>query len=191
MLLVPSQHTACFKQDVILCTPPVWSTFLSSNAVATALFQLSSAKPRTVSFSGRGYIRDWATSLAVGLEVDLRLFLCSALAALFLLLFLLLRLQRGEVDVPDEDALQDEDEEHDDENGEQVRLIVEDGDGLRGGADFTEPIELSHGWSVVVAGLWERCDRNDCICFACSARLRLVLDLGGESERSMNNWTSR
>lgn len=40
-------------------------------------------------------------------EVDLRLLLCSALAALSalcFLLFLLLGLQRGEVDVPDEDS---------------------------------------------------------------------------------------
>lgn len=48
------------------------------------------------------------------------------------------------MDVPEEDALQDEDDKDDDENGEQVGLVVQDTDGLRRGADTAEPVELTH-----------------------------------------------
>lgn len=48
------------------------------------------------------------------------------------------------MDVPEEDALQDEDDKDDDENGEQVGLVVQDTDGLRRGADAAEPVELTH-----------------------------------------------
>lgn len=83
-------------------------------------------------------------------QVALRLFLCSALGTLFLLLLLLLGLHCGEVNVPDEDAFEDKDQEHDDEDGEQVWLVVKGSNGLRRGADLAEPIELTHGRSLLL-----------------------------------------
>lgn len=110
--------------------------------------------------------------VSLSVPVDLGLFLCWGLGALLLLLLLLLGLQCGEVDVPDEDAFEDEDEEHDDKYGEQVWLIVEGSDSLRRGADLAEPIELTHGRSFVLNYVRERCDRKDSVCLACSARRR-------------------
>lgn len=48
------------------------------------------------------------------------------------------------MNIPDEDTLQNEDNEDDDQNGEEVWLIIEDGNGLRSGADGTKPVELAH-----------------------------------------------
>lgn len=48
------------------------------------------------------------------------------------------------MDVPQQDALQDDGDEDDDEDGEEDGLVVEDGDGLGGGADAAEPVELAH-----------------------------------------------
>lgn len=48
------------------------------------------------------------------------------------------------MDEPQEAGLGDQDDEDDDEGGEEVGLVVEDGDGLVGGADFLEPVELAH-----------------------------------------------
>lgn len=53
-------------------------------------------------------------------------------------------LKGGPVDEPQEAGLGDQDDEDDDEGGEEVGLVVEDGDGLVGGADFLEPVELTH-----------------------------------------------
>lgn len=41
-------------------------------------------------------------------------------------------------------ALHQEGDDDDEEDGEEVGLVVEDGDGLVGGADFLEPVELAH-----------------------------------------------
>lgn len=41
-------------------------------------------------------------------------------------------------------ALRQEGDDDDEEDGEEVGLVVEDGDGLIGGADFLEPVELTH-----------------------------------------------
>lgn len=48
------------------------------------------------------------------------------------------------VDEPDEGALQADGGEDGEENKEEHRLVVEDGDGLLGGADFGKPVELAH-----------------------------------------------
>lgn len=53
-------------------------------------------------------------------------------------------LKGGPVDEPQKAGLGDQDDEDDDEGGEEVGLVVEDGDGLVGGADFLEPVELAH-----------------------------------------------
>ncbi|KAL6790023.1 hypothetical protein J3E68DRAFT_413043 [Trichoderma sp. SZMC 28012] len=53
-------------------------------------------------------------------------------------------LKGGPVDEPEQAGLGDQDDEDDDEGGEEVGLVVEDGDGLVGGADFLEPVELTH-----------------------------------------------
>lgn len=47
------------------------------------------------------------------------------------------------MNIPDEQALQDDGEQHDDEDGEQHGLVVEDVDGLGGGPDLGEPAELA------------------------------------------------
>lgn len=41
-------------------------------------------------------------------------------------------------------ALHQEGDNDDEEDGEEVGLVVEDGDGLVGCADFLEPVELAH-----------------------------------------------
>lgn len=57
------------------------------------------------------------------------------------------------------------------------------------------PILLNQSnWAM--AGRWllnygVGCDRNDCVCFACSARRRLVVGLEEELKMNINNWTSR
>lgn len=48
------------------------------------------------------------------------------------------------MDEVEEAALCEEDDEDDDEDGEEVGLVVEDGDGLVCCADFLEPVELAH-----------------------------------------------
>lgn len=58
------------------------------------------------------------------------------------------------MDIPEEDALQDEDDKDDDENGEQVGLVVQDTDGLRRGADGAEPLELTHCVVCVFLGFF-------------------------------------
>lgn len=67
-----------------------------------------------------------------------------ALCTLGLLLLHLLGLESGVVDEPDKGDLEGDDDEDDDEDGEQDGLVVEDGDGLRGGADLGEPVERAH-----------------------------------------------
>lgn len=75
----------------------------------------------------------------------------SLLVLLILLGLALLRLHGGVVDIPDEDALEDNGDEDDKEDGEEDRLIVEDSDSLVSGADGGEPVELTHwGCCVVV-----------------------------------------
>lgn len=60
---------------------------------------------------------------------------------LAVLLLHLLGLPGREVDVPDEDALEDEADEDDEEDREEDGLVVERHDGLLGGADGAEPFE--------------------------------------------------
>lgn len=48
------------------------------------------------------------------------------------------------MDVPDEDALEDDSDENDEKDGEEDGLVVEDGDGFWRGANAGEPIELTH-----------------------------------------------
>jgi len=48
------------------------------------------------------------------------------------------------VDVPDQDALEDDGDEDDEEDGEEDGLVVEHRDGLGGCPDFGEPVELAH-----------------------------------------------
>lgn len=48
------------------------------------------------------------------------------------------------MDVPQQHDLEDDGNEDDDEDSEEDGLVVEDGDGLRGGADAAEPVELTH-----------------------------------------------
>lgn len=117
----------------------------------------------------------------MSIPVTLWLLLCSAFGTLLLLL-LLLGLHRGEVDVPDEDAFENEDEEHDDEDGEQVWLVVEGSDGLRRRADLAKPIELTH-CPLLLLNSGENMTGNDCACSACSASGRRVLGLEGELKR--------
>lgn len=68
----------------------------------------------------------------------------TALAGSFLGSFLLGGLESGPVDEPEQAGLGQEDDDDDDEGGEEVGLVVEDGDGLVGGADFFKPVELTH-----------------------------------------------
>lgn len=65
-------------------------------------------------------------------------------ALLCILLLPLFGLEGRKVDVPGENTLQDKDNEDDDQNCKQIRLIVEDGNGLRSGADSAKPVELTH-----------------------------------------------
>lgn len=59
------------------------------------------------------------------------------------------------MDVPDEDALKDENEENHDEDSEEVGLVVQDVDGLLRRADLGEPVELTHcvGCFAVLGGI--------------------------------------
>lgn len=57
------------------------------------------------------------------------------------------------MDEPEEAGLGEEDDDDDDEGGEEVGLVVEDGDGLVGGADFLEPVELAH-FSLYKLKMW-------------------------------------
>lgn len=52
------------------------------------------------------------------------------------------------MDVPCEGDLQDDEDEDHDQDGEQIRLVVEGVDGLLRCANFQEPIELT--WSHCV-----------------------------------------
>jgi len=49
------------------------------------------------------------------------------------------------MDIPEKHDLEDDCDEDNDEDGEKHRLVIEHSDGLRRGADFAEPIELTHG----------------------------------------------
>lgn len=49
------------------------------------------------------------------------------------------------MNVPNQGNLQDDGDEHDEQDGEEDGLVVEDGDGLRGCADGAEPVELARG----------------------------------------------
>ncbi|KAK1987857.1 hypothetical protein LZ30DRAFT_116154 [Colletotrichum cereale] len=68
-----------------------------------------------------------------------------------LLLLLLFGLQGRKVNVPEEDALQNDAQKDDQEDGEEHGLIIQDGDGLGRGANGSEPVELTH-----------LCDFGDC-----------------------------
>ena len=48
------------------------------------------------------------------------------------------------MDEPDEEALEEEADDDEDEGGEELGLVVEDGDGAVGCAEALEPVELSH-----------------------------------------------
>lgn len=87
-----------------------------------------------------------ASSSRVSHSMAASLFLSGAAlgVVLGLLLLPLLGLERGEVDVPDEEALDSEPDEDDEEVDEEVGLVVEDGDGLVCGADGLEPVEVGH-----------------------------------------------
>lgn len=61
-----------------------------------------------------------------------------------LLLFLLLGLQSRIMNVPNQQALQAKTDENDKQVNEEVRLIIEDGDSLLGGADLLEPVKVCH-----------------------------------------------
>lgn len=76
------------------------------------------------------------------------------LATLFLLilLYFLLGLQGRVVNVPHQYALQDDGDQHNEENGEEDGLVIEDGDGLWCSADLAEPVELTHLSGVVIQG---------------------------------------
>jgi hypothetical protein len=71
-----------------------------------------------------------------------------------LLLLGLLGLEGGVVDVPQQGALESEADDDENQDGEELGLVVEDGDGLVGGADALEPVELTHGGGLEV-----------CVCF--------------------------
>lgn len=74
-----------------------------------------------------------------------RLFLATLLG---LLLLLLLGLHGGPVDVPCKSDLQDDEDEDHEQNGEQVRLIIEGVHGLLCCADLEEPVELTRSHCV-------------------------------------------
>lgn len=57
---------------------------------------------------------------------------------------LLLGLARGEVYEPYKEAFGDEANHDEDERGEQLGLVIEDGNGAVGRADAFEPVELPH-----------------------------------------------
>lgn len=62
-----------------------------------------------------------------------------------LLGLLLLRiLESAPVDGIEHAALHQKGDDDDEQDGEEVGLVVEDGHGLVGGADFLEPVELAH-----------------------------------------------
>ncbi|TWU74910.1 hypothetical protein ED733_004227 [Metarhizium rileyi] len=61
-----------------------------------------------------------------------------------LLLLLLLRLQSGVVNVPEQQALQSQANQYEQQVQEEARLVVEDRDGFFGGADPSEPVEVGH-----------------------------------------------
>ena len=72
-----------------------------------------------------------------------RLFL-GCILLLLILLDLLLRLHGGVVDIPDQNALEDDGDQHNEEDGEEYWLVVEDRDGLLCCSYGTEPVELTH-----------------------------------------------
>lgn len=79
------------------------------------------------------------------------LFLAALAALLRVPLLLLFGLQRREVNVPEQNDLEDNSDEHDQQDREQNRLVVQDSDGLGRGANGAEPVELTHfgdHWSV-------------------------------------------
>lgn len=67
---------------------------------------------------------------------------------LLLLLLLLLGLHGGDVDVPYEEALEDQHDEGADERVEDVGLVVERRDGLGRGADLGQEGELARHWGA-------------------------------------------
>lgn len=91
-------------------------------------------------------------------------------AALHILLLLLLRvLQGGEVNSIGQADLQADDDENHEQDGEEVRLVVECIDGLLRRTDLQEPVELSCRhcaicfWSVAEKGWLFGC--SDWLCF--------------------------
>lgn len=48
------------------------------------------------------------------------------------------------MDVPNEDTFQNKDDKDDNQDGEKVWLIVEDGNSLGSGTDSAKPVELTH-----------------------------------------------
>lgn len=79
--------------------------------------------------------------LSLRFVIEGSLFLAGGLRVLLLSL---LRLQSREVDIPGHKTLADEEKDDDDKDGKKVRLVVEDVDGLLGGTDGAEPVELGH-----------------------------------------------
>lgn len=69
--------------------------------------------------------------------------LCIILRLLYLL-FLLFWLHSCVVNIPNYQTLKPETDEDDDEVDEEVRLVVQDSDGLVGGADFLQPVKVGH-----------------------------------------------
>lgn len=89
---------------------------------------------------------DNAVALGPALFLALVIFGGSFLVLLSLHSLALLRLQGDVADVPVQHELQNECDKDDKEDSEEDGLVVEDGDGLIGGADGREPVELTH-WS--------------------------------------------
>ena len=55
------------------------------------------------------------------------------------------------MDVPHEADFGNEGNQNDDQNGEELRLVIQDGDGLGRSADAGEPIELAGGHDVATS----------------------------------------
>ncbi|KAL7799719.1 hypothetical protein V8C37DRAFT_365224 [Trichoderma ceciliae] len=68
----------------------------------------------------------------------------TAAMASFLGGFDLGRLESSPMDKAQQAGLRQESSDDDEEGGEEIGLVVEDGDSLLGGADLFEPVELTH-----------------------------------------------
>ncbi|KAK2001278.1 hypothetical protein LX36DRAFT_361817 [Colletotrichum falcatum] len=86
------------------------------------------------------------------LEPAHHLFLSATASLPRLLLLLLFGFQSRKVNVPEENALEDDGEKDNQEDGEKNGLIVQDGDGLGRGANGSEPVKLTHLCDF--GGLW-------------------------------------